>query len=183
MSRKNAGEIIPVQQLEAVDGRSCALPHPSMLTHLQFRRFAGCPVCNLHLRGFAARHRQLQEQGIREIAVFHSGPQALLAHAPELPFALVADPHRKLYRAFGLETSPLALLHPQAWWAGLRGVLRHGLALPAAGESVLGLPADFLIDPQGRILALKYGRHADDQWSVDELLALARRFTVSGSSS
>lgn len=33
-----------------------------------------------------------------------------------------------------------------------------------------GLPGDFLIAPDGRILAAKYGEHADDQWSVDEVL-------------
>jgi hypothetical protein len=40
------------------------------------------------------------------------------------------------------------------------------------------LPGDFLIAPDGRVLASKYGKHADDQWSVDEELALAR--TASG---
>jgi hypothetical protein len=44
---------------------------------------------------------------------------------------------------------------------------------PHGGRS--GLPADFLIAGDGRVLAGKYGEHADDQWSVDELLALAAR--------
>jgi hypothetical protein len=44
---------------------------------------------------------------------------------------------------------------------------------PRSGETVLGLPADFLIEPGGRVIAAKYGRHAGDQWSVDEVLALA----------
>jgi hypothetical protein len=35
-----------------------------------------------------------------------------------------------------------------------------------------GLPADFLVAPDGLIVACKYGEHAYDQWSVDELLAL-----------
>ncbi|EUA90004.1 putative alkyl hydroperoxide reductase/ Thiol specific antioxidant/ Mal allergen [Mycobacterium ulcerans str. Harvey] len=36
----------------------------------------------------------------------------------------------------------------------------------------MGLPADFLIGSDGRVLATKYGNHADDQWSVDEPLDL-----------
>jgi hypothetical protein len=36
----------------------------------------------------------------------------------------------------------------------------------------LGLPADFLIGTDGRVLALKYGTDAYDQWSVDELHAI-----------
>jgi hypothetical protein len=31
-----------------------------------------------------------------------------------------------------------------------------------------------MIAPSGRIDAVKYGAHAYDQWSVDELLALAK---------
>ena len=38
----------------------------------------------------------------------------------------------------------------------------------------MGLPADFLIAPSGRINAVKYGTDAYDQWSVDELLTLAK---------
>jgi hypothetical protein len=56
-----------------------------------------------------------------------------------------------------------------------RVVARQGRApslTPAGGR--LGLPADFLIASDGRVLALKYGSHAYDQWSVDELLALAQ---------
>ena len=43
------------------------------------------------------------------------------------------------------------------------------------GESPLGLPADFLLDPTGLIKAVKYGEHAYDQWEVDEVIALAAR--------
>jgi hypothetical protein len=35
------------------------------------------------------------------------------------------------------------------------------------------MPADFLIAPDGGVVARKYGEHADDQWSVDEILRLA----------
>jgi len=52
----------------------------------------------------------------------------------------------------------------------MRGAL--GPVKPTGGR--LGLPADFLIAPDGRIAALKYGQHAYDQWTVDELLDHAR---------
>jgi hypothetical protein len=41
----------------------------------------------------------------------------------------------------------------------------------------LGLPADFLIAGDGRLVAVKYGSHAFDQWTVDDLLDLARTGT------
>jgi len=35
------------------------------------------------------------------------------------------------------------------------------------------LPADFLIDSRGTLVACHYGSHANDQWSVDEVLRQA----------
>jgi hypothetical protein len=45
-----------------------------------------------------------------------------------------------------------------------------------------GLPAEFLIAADGPIEAVKYGRHAYDQWSVEELLELARQSASTSSS-
>jgi hypothetical protein len=47
-------------------------------------------------------------------------------------------------------------------------------ARPTNGN--LGLPADLLITADGSVAAVKYGAHAYDQWSVDELLDLASGF-------
>jgi peroxiredoxin len=175
------GQLIPRRRLVALD-EVVTLPHPNLLVHLQFRRFAGCPVCDLHLRSVAKRHDEIMSAGIREVAVFHSAAHDLRPFTAELPFAVVADPHKTLYTAFGVEASPRALLSPRAWVPILRGVIRSvGRVLsgrqpvttfhPEGGK--LGLPADFLIDTDGRVLACKYGEHIYDQWSVDDLLSHA----------
>lgn len=192
------GTILRPRVLQDVSGRSVALPPapapgppPGLgmpaLVHLQFRRFAGCPICHLHLRSFARRHRELETAGVREVVVFHSPADELRPHTADLPFAVVADPDKRLYAAFGVGASPRALLDPRAWLPILRvigfatvgivtGTVRPPAANPQGGR--LGLPADFLIAPQGssegRVAACKYGAHADDQWTVDEVLAHAR---------
>ncbi|MBV1860362.1 MAG: AhpC/TSA family protein [Nannocystaceae bacterium] len=141
--------------------------------HLQFRRFAGCPICNLHLQTFARRMNDLSHAGVRTSAVFHSSLGELRGVNADLPFDLVGDPGRELYRRYGVESSLKAVLHPRAIWRGIQGVATS--ARPWTGSSdPLGLPADFLIDPAGTIVALKYGVHADDHWEVDEVIALAR---------
>ena len=66
-----------------------------------------------------------------------------------------------------------APLHPSALWSGLRGVLTMGRIYRRAENGILGLPADFLVDRAGRVVACRYGTHADDQWEVDELLRVA----------
>ncbi len=165
------GDLIPARTLHSFNQGDIALPGPGLI-HLQFRRFAGCPICHLHLRSFIQRAAELAAAGVQEVVVFHSSAAALEQHHAEAPFALIPDPGKRLYRAFGVEASWGALLHPKALGAAFKGVLAGRFGLPALGESPIGLPADFLLDPEGRVLACKYGTHANDQWSVDELLAL-----------
>ncbi|MET7395225.1 peroxiredoxin-like family protein [Dactylosporangium sp. NPDC005572] len=170
--------------LHDVSGAEVAVPDPAALVHLQFRRFAGCPVCNLHLRSIVRRHAEIEAAGVREVVVFHSTAAALREHVEGLPFPVIPDPTKRLYREFGVESSRRALLNPRVWphiaravsrstWALLRGRERPPTLMPEGGR--WGLPADFLIAADGTIQASKYGDHAYDQWSVDDLLSLARR--------
>jgi hypothetical protein len=178
------GVVVGIHDLMDVSGARIAVPDGERLTHLQFRRFAGCPICNLHLQSVVRRHAEIARAGIREIVVFHSPAEELREHVIDLPFAVVADPTKHLYAEFGVEPSPRALLSPRAWaptaravlrstWTILRGRERPPSRRPHGGR--LGLPADFLIAPDGRILAAMYGEHAYDQWSVDHLHELATR--------
>jgi hypothetical protein len=172
--RLEVGGHFAPRSLQAVGGKSIDIPSAVGLVHLQLRRFAGCPICNTHLRSIVRRHDEIAAAGIQEVAVFHSSAQELAAYG-DFPFAIVGDPERRLYRELGAEPSLQAVLHPRVWGAALQGLFqrRPGLLSVTKGGP-LGLPADFLISPEGRVLALKYGTHAYDQWSVDELLAVAR---------
>jgi peroxiredoxin len=182
MPQLSTGDTIAPRVLTTIRSEAVPIPDSQRLVHLQFRRYAGCPICNLHLRSMARRHDDIRTAGIREVAVFHSAAEDMLPHQGDLPFAVVADPERLLYAEFGVEASHRAVTHPRAWTTPLnpsvypvvlRGLRNGGSPGPRHGETVLGLPADFLIDPTGRVVALRYGRHANDQWSVDELIELA----------
>ena len=177
------GDRIKARTLTDIGGRSVAVPDPDRMVHLQFRRFAGCPICNLHLRSFSRRLGEIDAAGVREVVVFHSTADEMRRYESDLPFAAIGDPKKVLYAEFGVEAGLRALLDPRAWAGILGGVvdataesIRRGRLMgnanPHGGR--VGLPADFLIAPDGRVRACKYGAHADDQWSVDEMLALAR---------
>jgi peroxiredoxin len=182
-ARVTVGDRFPQLKLTGIAEEPIAIPDPGgALTHLQFRRFAGCPICNLHLRSISARLDEITAAGIREVIVFHSTPAELRKYERDLPFSVVGDPDRKLYRRFGVEASAKAILNPGAWralpkgwWYALKGAIAKRRApMPAnPTNGNLGLPADILIDADGRVTAVKYGTHAYDQWSVDELLASA----------
>jgi len=177
----SVGEAI---ELTTIDGIGIALPAPDRLTHVQFRRFAGCPVCDLHLQSFVRRRVEIEQAGLREVVLFHSSAADLRVHASDLPFLVVADPDQRLYARFGVEAGTRALSDPRVWPHILRGVLRS-LRLVIIGRQAMppivpeggsfGLPADFLIGTDGILLACNYGEHAYDQWSVDDVLELAAK--------
>jgi hypothetical protein len=85
-----------------------------------------------------------------------------------------------LYAEFGVWSSARALLDPHAMapvvGPTIRRLATRGSTAPANNHPTggrLGLPAGFLIDCGGRVVACKHGSQAYDQWSVGELLAHA----------
>ena len=182
MARISVDDRFPDLQLTAISGETIPIPDTSALTHLQFRRFAGCPICNLHLRSINARIDEISAAGIREVVVFHSTADELRKYQDDMPYPVIGDPDKTLYQRFGVEASAKAVLNPRAWRAipgGWRNTIADAVAhrrapLPLAPTNGnLGLPADMLIAGDGRVVAVKYGTHAYDQWSVDELLSAA----------
>src|SRR5205807_4943863 len=99
------GDIVPATTLESVTGEPIKLPDPNRLVHLQFRRFVDCPICNTHVAELRRRAREIEAAGIKEVIVFHSSAKSIRSHQKDVPFALVGDPNKVLYKEFGLETS------------------------------------------------------------------------------
>lgn len=188
--RKRPGEQLAARELSDLNGEPIAVPDRARLVHLQFRRFAGCPVCDLHLRSFVRRGAELAAHGVREVVLFHSSAPELRAYAAHtLPFPVVADPSKQLYLEFGVESAPRSLASARAWWPILRAVARTlwlvvrgkaPLRAPRAENGRLGLPADLLIDRTGHVIACKYGEHVNDSWSVDELITLVCSTNAAG---
>ncbi|WP_082995805.1 peroxiredoxin-like family protein [Mycobacterium alsense] len=176
------GSVIPARELTGVSGDAVAIPDPERLVHLQLRRFAGCPICNVHLQSIVRRHDEIATAGVREVVVFHSTDKELARYVDDLPFAVVGDPDKALYAEFGVGSSPRAVLDPRSLAPVLAPITRQQigrirarrpLANPHPTGGHLGLPGDFLIGTDGKVLACKRGRHANDQWTVDEVLAHA----------
>jgi peroxiredoxin len=182
-NRIEPGAILQPRELHNIRSERVRVPDRERLVHLQFRRFAGCPVCNLHLRSFVQRYSEVTAASIQEVIVFHSRQEESKRHASDLPFDVIADPEKRLYVDFGVEAAYGAIFDPRVWLPIVRGIGRSLLAIARGKGSFpsvnpnggrFGLPADFLIAPDGAVLARKYGVHAYDHWSVDEMLAFGR---------
>ncbi|MCC6407574.1 MAG: redoxin domain-containing protein [Planctomycetes bacterium] len=123
------------------------------------------------MRQFAARYSDLRERGLELVRVFHSPVEALAHYVesePRVPFPVLGDPERRVYRAFGVRRGLGALLKPSGWKrareaaaAGLKPRWRDTFA-----HGISGFPADFLIGADGRIERVHYGANFTDSLSV-----------------
>jgi len=175
LEKVKAGETIQAMTLINIHDREVVIPDAkTRWVHLQFRRFAGCPICNLHMQHVLSRYPDIEAAGIKEVVIFHSPKESLLPFQGNFPFDVIADPEKKLYEQFGVGTSIFAILDVGVWPAIAKGISKENKPTGDPENGALGLPADFLINNEGKVIASHYGKHAYDQWNVDELLALAK---------
>ena len=108
-----AGESVQPMKLINIHGAEVNVPSgKSKWVHLQFRRFAGCPICNLHLQSFVQRNAEIESAGIHEVVFFHSPNESLLPYQGSFPFDVIGDPEKKFYGQFGVGTCHLCVIGP-----------------------------------------------------------------------
>jgi hypothetical protein len=175
--RIRGGERFPFIAATGLRGAWVCVPdgRPGYL-HVQFSRFAGCPIGSSHLRAFVERHEEIEWAGIREVVVLRSEDKEVEARHHSLPFDVIGDPDGFFHEHCGVSSSWSALWNFDALdsiFGGIRAKDRRFYRW-AFTKAWFALPADFLLSGDGIVKAVRYGRHAGDQWSVDDLLAFRR---------
>lgn len=174
MPHLDPGARIDPRTVHPTDDAEQRFPAAEGVTHLQVRRFAGCPICAEHLRPFAERADELAAAGVHEVIVFKSDAANVRRHESHLPFATLPDPDGHWYAELDVGSTPRSLLNLRAVWAFVTGVVRQrSLQGSLSLGDHLGLPADFLLDPDGTVLDRYYGSGATDGWSVHDVLRRA----------
>lgn len=170
MTRLAPGDRVPDRVVVDLSGTTRRIPSGSLL-HLQLRRFAGCPICNLHMAEYAHRIDEIVAAGVEPLVLFNATREGMLPYQGDLPFPTAPDPDFSLYRAFGVERSMVATITGTSWVKTLRG-MAGGVAVGAPERMSAGtiLPADFLIDGDGVVLDCHYAANPSDGWPVDALL-------------
>lgn len=137
---------------------------------LAFFRYASCPLCNLRVHRMIERYPALAAQGLAIVAVFQSPldrmAQFVGRQAP--PFPLVSDPSESLYRLYGVGTSLAGLVAPRVI-AGLVRAGREGFHAGRPDGTLSRIPADFLIDEDGRVADAFHGRDIGDHIPFDRV--------------
>ena len=170
-------EIAPTLDLVDIHGRPITLHRAGRLTLLSFFRDAACPFCNFRIYELTGRHAELAARGLDIVAVFSASQAEVLRFAGQRPrpFPLAADPTSDAHRIYGVERS---------LWRKLKAIvtrvptLLKGLRLVGLAGLNTGnlMPADFLIDQNGRIVKAYYGSDAGDRIPLEQIERLLRDF-------
>jgi peroxiredoxin len=173
--RLSAPETAPALGLVDIQGQPIAIG-AGRRTLLSFFRDAACPFCNFRIFELTHHYPALSALGLDVVAVFGSSREEVLrfvARHPR-PFRIAADPAGETHARYGIERSLLGKL--RAIVTRVPTLLRGLRIVGLAGLDTNNLmPADFLIDEQGRIVETWYGVDAGDRIPLERVeLFLAR---------
>jgi len=138
---------------------------------LSFYRYASCPFCNLRFHALTQKQAEWQAKGLETVAVFQSPKSSILEYAGKepSPIRIIPNPERDLYRLYGVEGS---------WKGFVTGALQLGTFAKALKEGHLPgkvegdmnmIPADFVLDENGKILLAYYGKDISDHVEIADI--------------
>lgn len=141
---------------------------PFMIT---FFRFASCPFCNLRIKDLIKLHDEMKGE-FNHIAIFESPLKTMQSHKMRLvaPFPVLSDPERVYYKKYGVRRSVggmikgMTLRSPRLFKGMLMGNLPTEIS-----SSYLTMPANFLIDENGIIQFVHYGRDEGDHMPIHKV--------------
>lgn len=146
---------------------------------LAFHRFSSCPFCNFRVHQLKTRYAALHALGLEIVTVFESSAELLRAGVAkqQLPFPIVSDRERRLYALYETETSVLGVAKAAFKRLGdAREAQALGLVADVPRDAPLSrMPADFVIDREGRIHSAYYGTDMGDHLPLESLDEIVRR--------
>ncbi len=138
---------------------------------LKFHRFASCPACRLHHSFWLDGYDKIEETGLPVLAFFHSPMNKISEEVGSAPFELIADPEKKIFKSYGIESSANGFLKIGTWKTMAKSISRGFYPRPHRIDiGVTSFPADFFIDGNGTVAYARYGTHLGDSMSVEDVL-------------
>jgi peroxiredoxin len=142
---------------------------------LSFFRYSGCPWCNLAIHRLTLEAPKFKSKGLEIITFVQSSRENIIKdiverHTPTPPFTLIADPKRNIYNLYGVQDSLVAgaksVIELPSW---VDAHFRKGFKQTHVDGSLLLVPAQFVINPQGAVEIAHYGTNYNDHLPFIEI--------------
>jgi thioredoxin-dependent peroxiredoxin len=177
------GEKAPDFALENLAGETVHLAQfAGKKVLLSFLRNAECAICNLWVATTTKRAPDWRAHGLEVIAVFESSVEKLRTQFEGRlpPFQVLADPDGSVHDTFGSRTDPERVQAIIASGAADAALVRAAAAgfLPRreAGANFFRLPAEILLEKDGRLVAVQVAEGVADHLDSD----VVTRFAAAG---
>lgn len=174
MSRLKEGNYAPSFRTQSFQGEMIDLSdYRGRYVLLSFYRYASCPFCNLRVHESIRKYDSFRAHGIEMIAVFQSPDEKIAEYVGKQPlnYPIISDPNLEIYRRYGVETSWIGLFKAFLFRPHqiFKSVFLRGFFPGSIENEIQRLPADFLIDPQGKIEIAYYGKDIGDHLAFETL--------------
>lgn len=170
MPQLTTGQTAPAFALNDADGHPVDLNQfKGSYTLISFFRYAGCPFCNLTMMQLIKRYDNFSKRGLKIVAFFQSPAATIQQYAAikDPPFPLVPDPDKKIYQAYGVESSVAKSLASISIVPGVvKAVMQGTVTQGKVDGDVFLMPAQFIIGPDLTILKAFYGSNWGDKLSM-----------------
>lgn len=170
--RLKAGDDAPDFSVMDISGKSVRLSDfNEQDVLLCFYRYAGCPFCNLSLKEVTAFYRKINRPDFTVIAFFQSPPESVRRMPGRInpPFPLVADPERKVYDLYGIESSRAGALHSIAHAGRWLSATAQGFPQRKIDGDFYLMPAQFLVCPPRLVALAHYWKSFGDKTPFMEI--------------
>lgn len=166
------GEFAPEFQVRDIEGNTHSIEkYKGKKILLSFYRNAGCPVCNYRFHELENDRKLWEEKGLVLLSIYESSTEnlKLLADTNHFYQNLVADPEGLLYDKYSVEENKGKLA--KGFLHGAKQKSAKGKKLFTKAIKQDGKPnriaADFLIDENGNLIAVYYGKYLGDRMPVE----------------
>ena len=171
------GDTIPQIKLPAIDGLQFdnqSLKGKKYL--ITFFRFATCPFCNMRIAQLKKAKSEMGED-FEIVAIFESKVKYLKKHANRhlAKFPILADHKKKYYKLFGVKKSLIGMFKGMLlrFPTLIIGLFKGYIPLEVSSK-VLTMPLSLLVDEQGVIQTIYYGKDEGDHLPLEQIMSFAK---------
>jgi len=142
--------------------------------YVAFERNAGCPVCNLHTHQLLKQAESFSRKNMAVLMIYESTPEKMKEYLgdEQYPFHFIADPQNELYKKYYVEQSLGKMM--KSMFHGIMTKAMQGKKLFKSNISQDGhtttIPSEFIIDENGKLSKVHYGRFVGDHLPIQELI-------------
>eukprot|EP00190_Bangiopsis_sp_CCMP1999_P002079 CAMPEP_0198731292 /NCGR_PEP_ID=MMETSP1475-20131203/29213_1 /TAXON_ID= ORGANISM="Unidentified sp., Strain CCMP1999" /NCGR_SAMPLE_ID=MMETSP1475 /ASSEMBLY_ACC=CAM_ASM_001111 /LENGTH=186 /DNA_ID=CAMNT_0044494245 /DNA_START=23 /DNA_END=583 /DNA_ORIENTATION=+ len=158
--------------------------NPGQITYICMRRSTLCCVCRRFAADLVRRNEDLKANNIKPVVVVRTDEESvaeLERDMPDTALEFISDAEGDLYNLFEVQSSLIkSFIKPSSAKKIIKTMmLTPDSRVPKPFKGMCSLPAEFLIDENGAVIAAKYSSGIADHWHVDEVLEIVSKHRAS----